>query len=182
MIIAIAICLGVISAVWVAWNLTLDALWQPTDKETVRRILVLAQVHQGETVFDLGCGDGRIVIAAARWFGARGVGIEIDPARVLWARFWAFLMGVSRSVEIRLKDMYKVDLGRADVVVIFLSSKANQKLQDKLYDQLHRGARIVSYYHPLRGWKPARVGQGRNGHAIYLYCLPGSMKNLTSGK
>ncbi len=181
MIIAIAICFGVISAIWVIWNFTLDALWQPTGKETVRRILVLAQVHQGETVIDLGCGDGRIVIAAAKLFGAQGIGIEIDPARVLWARVRVFLMGVSQRVEIWLRDMYKVDLHNADVVVLFLSSRANYKLQDKLLRQLQRGARIVSYYHPMRGWKPAEVGHDRAGHPIYLYRLPGRMEDLASG-
>lgn len=180
MIIAIGICLGVVSGVWVIWNLTLDALWQPTDAETVRRMLVLAHVQPGETVIDLGCGDGRIVIAAARFFGARGIGIEIDPARVLWARVRTLLMGVSQRVEIWLRDMYRADLRDADVIVLFLSSKANYKLQDKLLHQLQRGARVVSYYHPMRGWKAEKIGKSSTGHPIYLYWLPNRMQDLTS--
>lgn len=169
MIIGIAICLAVLTAVWVGWNLTLDALWQPTDRVTVRRILFLAEVKPGECVVDLGCGDGRIVIAAARLFGAQGIGIEIDPARVLWARGWAVLAGVKDRVRIVRKDMYKVDLHSADVVVLFLSPDANFKLQDKLRRELHPGARIVSYYHPIWGWEPNEVGVAKTGYPLFLY-------------
>lgn len=169
MIIGVAICLAVLTVVWVGWNLTLDALWQPTDRVTVRRILFLAEVKQGERVVDLGCGDGRIIITAARLFGAQGVGIEIDPARVLWARIWAVLAGVKDRVRILWKDMYKVDLHAADVVVLFLSPNANYKLQDKLLRELHPGARIVSYYHPMWGWEPNEIGVAKTGYPIYLY-------------
>jgi SAM-dependent methyltransferase len=175
MVIAIAICLGVLTVVWVLWNLTLDALWQPTDRRTVRRMLFLAKLQPGETVVDLGCGDGRIVIAAARLFGARGIGIEIDPARVLWARVAAFLLGERKNVQILLQDMYKADLSDADVVFLFLSSEANCKLQTKLVAHLHRGARIVSYYHPMQGWRPEKVDAGSTGNPIFLYRINKNM-------
>ena len=172
MLIGIGISLAVLSVVWVGWNFTLDALWQPTDRATVRRILSLAQIKRGETVVDLGCGDGRIVITAARAFGAEGVGIEIDPARVLWARTAALLAGVRKRVRIVWKDMYKVDLYDADIVILFLSSAANLKLQDKLLRELHQGARIVSYYHPMLGWKPDKVEIAKTGYSMYLYRIP----------
>ena len=171
MLIGVAI-LGALSAIWVGWNLTLDALWQPTDRVSVRRILSLAQVKRGETVVDLGCGDGRIVITAARALGAQGIGIEIDPARVLWARTWACLAGVHSRVRILWKDMYKADLHDADVVVLFLAPDANFKLQDKLLRELRPGARIVSYYHPMWGWTPDKVGTAKTGYPIYLYRIP----------
>ena len=172
LIAALGISLGVLSAIWVGWNLTLDALWQPTDRTTVRRILFLARVKEGETVVDLGCGDGRVVIAAARMFGAHGLGIEIDPLRVLWARAWARLSGVNGSVRIMRADMYGADLSHADVVVLFLSSDANYKLQNKLLHELRPGARIVSYYHPMWGWEPEEVGVAKSGYPIYLYRIP----------
>jgi len=174
MLIGIAICLGVLTVIWVSWNLTLDALWQPTDRVTVRRILFLAKVKPGETVFDLGCGDGRIVITAARSFAARGIGIEIDPARVLWARTWARLAKVRNRVRILRKNMYRVDLHDADVVVLFLSPDANYRLQDKLLREMRPGTRIVSYYHPMLGWEPEEVGVAKTGYPIYLYRIPDS--------
>lgn len=171
MIIALAICLGVVTALWVGWNLTLDALWQPTDRVTVRRILFLADVKPGEHVVDLGCGDGRIVIAAARVFQARATGIEIDPCRVLWARCWALIAGVHKLVRIVWGDMYqsRVTLSDANVVILFLSPDANFKLRDKLQQELRPGARIVSYYHPMWGWEPEEIGVARTGHPIFLY-------------
>lgn len=172
MLICAAICLGVLTAIWVGWNLTLDALWQPTDRETVRRILFLAKVRSGETVVDLGCGDGRIVITAARSFAARGIGVEIDPARVLWARTWARLAKVSSRVRILRKNMYRVDLRDADVVVLFLSPDANYKLQDKLLQEMRPGTRIVSYYHPMLEWEPEEIGVAKTGYPIYLYRIP----------
>jgi len=176
MLIGAAICLGVLSAIWVGWNLTLDALWQPTDRATVRRILFLAQVQPEETVVDLGCGDGRIVIAAARTFAARGIGIEIDPARVLWAKTAVLLSGVRKNVRILRNDIYKADLHDADVVVLFLSPDANYRLQDKLLRELKPGARIVSYYHPMSGWEPEEVGVAKTGYPIYLYRIPVNRK------
>ena len=96
----IGIVLGGLTIVWLGWNLTLDALWQPTDRKTVRRILHLASVKPGERLIDLGCGDGRIVVAAARDFGAEAIGVEIDPFRVLWGRILILLLGLSRKVRI----------------------------------------------------------------------------------
>ena len=173
MLIGIAICLALLTAGWIGWNLTLDALWQSTDRVTARRILFLAQVEPGETVVDLGCGDGRIVIAAARMFDAQGIGIEIDPARALWAKAAVLLSGVRRRVHILRMDMYKADLHNADVIVIFLSPDANHKLQDKFTRELHPNARVVSYYHPIVGWEPDEIGVAKTGYPLYLYRIPG---------
>jgi SAM-dependent methyltransferase len=174
MIIGISISLAVLTVAWIGWNLSLDALWQPTDRVTVRRILFFADVKPGERVVDLGCGDGRIVITAARLFDAQGIGVEIDPARVLWARTWALLAGVKDRVRIVWKDMYKVDLHGADVVVLFLSPVANFKLQDKLRRELHPGARIVSYYHPIWGWEPEEIRAAKTGYSLFLYRIQGN--------
>jgi SAM-dependent methyltransferase len=169
MILYLGIALGAVTVLWVGWNLTLDALWQPTDRVTVRRILHLARVKEGEHVLDLGCGDGRIVVAAAREFNAYATGIEIDPARVLWARAWTFLAGVSSRTRIRWGNMYSADLTGADVVILFLSPTANCKLQERLRRELKPGARIVSYYHPMWGWGPEEIGVAKSGYLLYLY-------------
>ncbi|UCF10093.1 MAG: class I SAM-dependent methyltransferase [Candidatus Bipolaricaulota bacterium] len=163
------IALGVLTTSWVLWNLSLDVLWQPTDRRTVRRMLFLAGVKDGETVVDLGCGDGRFVVSAAREFGARGVGVEIDPLRVLWGRLWIRLSGLRGSAEIRRGDMYRADVSQADVVVLFLSPTANLKLQDRLKREMKPGSRVISYYHPIWGWTPEEVGEGVAGYPLYLY-------------
>jgi SAM-dependent methyltransferase len=165
----IGIVLGGLTALWLAWNLTLDALWQPTDRVTVRRLLFLAEVQPGEHVVDLGCGDGRIVVAAAKEFDAQATGIEIDPFRVLLANLWLRLAGVSDRARVRRGNMYTVDVSDADVVVLFLSATSNFRLQERLRRQLAAGARIVSYYHPMWGWQPDVVGEARRGHPIYVY-------------
>jgi|LZCG01.1.fsa_nt_gb SAM-dependent methyltransferase len=172
MILYLAIALGAVTILWVGWNLTLDALWQPTDRVTVRRILHLARVKEGEHVLDLGCGDGRFVVAAARGFKARATGVEIDPCRVLWARGWTFIAGVSSQTRILWGDMYTASLSGVDVVILFLSPTANLKLQERLRRELKPGARIVSYYHPMWGWKPDEIGIAKSGYPLYLYRIP----------
>ena len=166
------IALGALTAVWVGWNLTLDALWQPTDRVTVRRILFLSGIREGELLIDLGCGDGRIVVAAAREFGATATGVEIDPMRALWAKAWILLAGLSECARVIRGDMYTVELSDADVVILFLSAKANLRLQDRLRRELRPGARVVSYYHPIWGWTPEQIGEAKAGHQIYLYRIP----------
>ncbi len=168
------VALGALSLLWLGWNLTLDALWQPTDRATVRRILLLGAIQPGERVVDLGCGDGRIVIAAARDFGARAIGVEIDPFRVLCARLAALLAGVPRRARIVHANMYTYDLRDSDVVVLFLSATSNFKLQERLKCALGRGARVVSYYHPMWGWEPDVIGEARDGYPIYVYRMRGA--------
>lgn len=165
----LGIGLGAVTALWLIWNLTLDALWQPTDRVTARRILVLAETKEGECVFDLGCGDGRIVVAAARDFGARAVGYEVDPFRALWGKTWIRLARLEDRARVVMGDMCRADLAEADVVVLFLSAKANARLEAKLRRELKPGARVVSYFHPMAGWRPREIGLSLGNHPLYLY-------------
>ncbi|MCK5584669.1 class I SAM-dependent methyltransferase [Candidatus Bipolaricaulota bacterium] len=166
---ALGIILGGVTLLWIAWNLTLDALWQPTDPVTMRRLLYLSGIRPGEALIDLGCGDGRFVVAAAKEFGARATGFEIDPFRVLYAKAWIWLARLSDRAKVIRANMYEVDVSGADVVILFLSATANFRLQKRLREQLKDGARIVSYYHPMWGWQPDLIGEGRDGHPIYVY-------------
>lgn len=170
-LVAIAIAVAFVSLVWLGWNLTLDALWQPTDRVTVRRMLLLGQVGPMDHVVDLGCGDGRIVIAAARDFGARATGIEVDPMRVLWARAWILVAGLRRRARVVRANMYTYSVADASVVILFLSATANFKLQDAIRRDLAPGSRVVSYYHPIWGWEPDLVGEARDGYPIYVYSM-----------
>jgi SAM-dependent methyltransferase len=163
-----------LSLLWLGWNLTLDALWQPTDRVTVHRILLLGGVGPHDHVVDLGCGDGRIVVAAARDFGARATGVEVDPFRVLWGRAWILAAGLRRRARIVRGNMYTHSVADASVVVLFLSATSNFRLQNRIRSELSPGSRVVSYYHPIWGWEPELVGEARDGYPIYVYRMRGA--------
>ncbi len=167
--ILLVVVLATASLIWLGWNLTLDALWQPTDRVTVRRILLLGEVDCDDHVVDLGCGDGRIVVSAARDFGARSTGVEIDPFRVLWGRAWIFSAGLRTRARIVHGNMYTYALSDATVVILFLSATSNFRLQDRMRKELAPGSRVVSYYHPIWGWEPDLIGEAKDGYPIYVY-------------
>jgi SAM-dependent methyltransferase len=130
-----------------------DVRYEPTPMSVVREMLTMAGVGPQDVVYDLGSGDGRMVITAAREFGARGVGIEIDPRLVERARENARDAGVTDRVEFRQGDMYAADLTPATVVTLFLHPDPNIKLRPILREQLRPGARIVSYIWDMGDWK-----------------------------
>ncbi len=171
----LGILLGGVTLLWLGWNLTLDALWQPTDPVTMKRLLYLSEIQPGEKLVDLGCGDGRFVVAAARDFGARATGFEIDPFRVLYAKIWIWLARLSDRAAVIRGNMYEVDVSDADVVILFLSATSNFRLQKRLREQLKDGARVVSYYHPMWGWQPDMVGEAKDGYPIYVYRIGESL-------
>jgi predicted RNA methylase len=107
-------------------------------------MLAMASVKPGDVVYDLGCGDGRVIVAAARRHGARAVGIEIDPLRYVWCQVLITVLGLRRRVRVVYGDFFSQDLGEADVVVCYLLQSTNHKLQGKLVRELRPGARVVS--------------------------------------
>ena len=142
----------------------------PTPKDIVRQMLQLASLRRGETLFDLGAGDGRIVIEAVRRFGARAVGVEIDPERI--NRIKERLNATKTQAELFEANFYHVDLSVADVIAIYLSDSANAKLAPKLKNELKAGARIVSLDYMLPGWVPEReleVNTSGITRKLYLY-------------
>ena len=142
--------------------------FEPAPPAVVRAMLEMARVGPGDVVFDLGSGDGRIAIAAAANFGARAVGIEIDPALIARARAAAREAGVADRVEFRVGDMYAAELGGATVVTLFLNPRPNLKLRPKLQASLPRGARVVSYLWDMGEWQPDAV-QILDGKRILLW-------------
>ncbi len=155
-----------------------DVRYEPTPMPAVRALLELAEVGPQDLVYDLGSGDGRIPITAAREFGARGVGIEIDPKLVTQAQANARKAGVEDRVEFRLGDMYAADVRPATVVTLFLHPGPNLKLREKLRSDLPAGSRIVSYVWDMGGWTPAdvrRVGE----HRIFLWRIPSRAGPIT---
>lgn len=122
--------------------------------DVVDRMLALARVGPQDVVYDLGSGDGRIVVAAAKNFGARGVGVDIDPRRVDEARENALRAGVAHLVTFRVEDAFDTDVGDATVVTLYLVSALNVKLRPRLQTQLRPGARVVSHNFAIGDWEP----------------------------
>jgi predicted RNA methylase len=143
-----------------------------TPEDVVDRMLSLAAVTPEDVVYDLGCGDGRIPIAAAVKYGARGVGLDIDPALIERSRANARAAGVADRVEFRVQDVLTADVSPATVVTLFLLSSSNEKLRPMLTRQLRPGARIVSHAFSMgRAWPADRVDQfvSARGDEVTLY-------------
>jgi SAM-dependent methyltransferase len=151
-----------------------DVAYEPTAMEVVQAMLRLANVKAGDVVYDLGCGDGRIVIAAVRQFGARGVCVDIDPRRIAESRENARQAGVMDQIRFLNEDLFVTDLGDATVVTLFLSPEINLKVRPKLWRELKRGTRIVSHWHHMGDWTPqetVRIGSGGRERPIYLWTI-----------
>jgi cyclopropane fatty-acyl-phospholipid synthase-like methyltransferase len=132
-------------------------------------------VGAGDVVYDLGCGDGRIIIAAARDFGARGVGIDLDPRRIEQASAAARSAGVAGRVRFVVQDLFRTDFSEASVVTLYLFPELNARLQPKLRAELRPGARVVSHQFLIGDWPPVqteRVTAGTMDHALYLWVVP----------
>ena len=143
-----------------------------TPDDVVDRMLKLAQVTREDVVYDLGCGDGRIPIAAARKYGARGVGLDLDPKLIALAQANARSAGVDSRVDFRVEDVLTADVSPATVVTLFLLSSSNERLRPMLTRQLKPGARIVSHAFSMgRDWPADKVDQfvSDRGDEVTLY-------------
>ena len=149
-----------------------DVIFVPTREMVIDAMLKAANVGPNDVVYDLGCGDGRIPIAAAVKYGARGVGIDIDPRRIEESRANAKAAGVEHLVEFRLEDVMKADVSPATVVTLFLLSSSNAKLRPLLTTQLRPGSRVVSHAFSMgTDWPADRVEQftSARGDDVTLY-------------
>lgn len=164
-------------ALWVLVPLTTGLPWVPSRDKRIRRALQLAEVHPGEIVYDLGAGDGRVLVLAAREFGARGVGIEVSPMHCLIARLRALLTGTSRQIQMRCANMYSYPLANADVVYVYATPEHAARLQPHLERQLKPGARVVTLSAEMKGWQPDQIDRG---DLVFLYRMPPTPGNLES--
>jgi SAM-dependent methyltransferase len=166
----LAIASLVASAV-VAQQLSINAPYVSTPHEIVDQMLLLGGVKKGDVIYDLGCGDGRIVIAAARRYGVRGVGIDLNPDRIREAQENARKAGVAHLTEFRLADLFETDLRPATVVTLYLLPAVNLELRPKLLNELKSGTRLVSHSFDMGDWKPDKVVTAR-GTRLYFWLVP----------
>jgi ribosomal protein L11 methylase PrmA len=148
-----------------------DVIFVPTPQEVVEDMLRLANVKKGDVLYDLGSGDGRIPITAARLYGVRGVGIDIDPARIREAQDNARKNGVESLVQFRQEDLFKSDFREATVVTLYLLPDLNVKLRPRLLADLKPGTRIVSHQFDMGEWKPVKKLES-HGRTVYFWVVP----------
>jgi SAM-dependent methyltransferase len=165
-LLAITITLTILS---IAWSGIAGAPWLPSARHRVRRMLELAEVQPDDVVYDLGSGDGRVLLTAARDFGARAVGIEIDPLRCLWTRKRLAAQGLGDRTRVIWGNFFTENLSEADVVTVYLRQDTNNRLMDKLWRELRPGTRVVSNTFIFPGWEVETID--REEH-LYLYRMP----------
>lgn len=149
----------------------LDVIYVPTREPVMDAMLRLAQVKSSDVVYDLGCGDGRIVIAAAQRFGATGVGIDLDPQRITEANENAVDAGVTDKVEFIEGDLFEADFSEATVVTLYLLTELNERLKPLLMEQLKPGTRVVSHAFSMGDWEPDQQ-EDVDGTTVYLWTIP----------
>ena len=150
---------------------TPDVIYVPTPQEVVDEMLKLGRVGKGDILYDLGSGDGRIPVTAAKRFGIRAYGIDIDPQRIQEANENAKKNGVTNLVQFRQEDLFKSKFADATVVTLYLLPDLNVKLRPRLLAELKPGTRIVSHQFDMGTWKPERKLE-LNGRTIYLWTVP----------
>jgi tRNA G37 N-methylase Trm5 len=152
----------------------------PTPQEVVERMLSLAQVKKGDVVYDLGSGDGRIVVTAAKKYGVKAIGFEIDPERIKESHENIKKAGVENLVEIRQQDIRTVDLSGATVLTMYLLPEVNLMIRPNIWKQMKPGSRVVSHDFDMGDWKPLKTEHIKDGsswdHTLYLWHVEAGKK------
>jgi len=150
---------------------TPDVIFVPTPEEVVQQMLKVSNVGKNDVIYDLGSGDGRIVITAAKEYGARGIGIDIDPQRIAEATENAKQAGVSDRVQFLNQDLFETNFSEATVVTLYLLRSLNLKLRPKLRAELKPGTRIVSHAFDMGDWAPEKT-LDVDGRKVYYWVVP----------
>jgi ubiquinone/menaquinone biosynthesis C-methylase UbiE len=140
-----------------------------TPLEVAKKMLDLSKIRSGEVLYDLGCGDGRLIILAAKEAGARATGVELREDLIERARTEIKRLNLEGKVNVIQGNFFDVPISEADVVTLYLTSSANERLRPKLEAELKQGARVVSHDFKVPGWKPSAVYNELLGHTIYYY-------------
>jgi len=163
-----------------------DVHFEPTPQPIVEELLKMAEVNRNDILYDLGCGDGRFLITAAKKYGARGVGIDIDPQRIKESGQNAHMAGVADKVKFIEGDLFEMDIREATIVSLYLLLEMNLQLRPKLLKELKPGSRVVSHEFDMDDWQPDKMGRlGRNKY--YCWVIPADVAgtwrwSLTSAK
>jgi precorrin-6B methylase 2 len=160
-----------ITAGFIQLSYSQDVPYVPTSPEVVNAMLTLAEVSENDVVYDLGCGDGRIVVAAARDFGAKGVGVDSNPVRIEESKQNAKQAGVTDKVEFYEQNLFETDIKDASVIAIYLLNSVNLKLRPKFLEDLKPGTRIVSHAFDMDDWEPTEHKEVDN-RDVYLWIVP----------
>lgn len=178
-LLALAIMLAQ-AVTWVAAQEGKIVPYVPTPQDVVDRMLELAQVKKGDVVYDLGSGDGRIVVTAAKKYGVKAIGFEIDPQRIKESHENIKKAGVEHLVEIRLQDIRSVDLSPASVLTMYLLPEVNLMIRPNIWKQMKPGSRIVSHDFDMDDWKPLKTDHIKDGsswdHTLYLWHVEAGRK------
>jgi precorrin-6B methylase 2 len=158
---------------------SLDVPFVPTPQEVVERMLTIAKVGKNDVLFDLGCGDGRIVVTAAKEHGARGTGIDLDPERIGEARKNAQQAGVTDRVTFKVADLFETDVSAASVVTLYLLPNVNTRLRPRLWKQLKVGSRVVSHAFDMGPEWPPEKTDSVEGRSIYYWTIKPEHKRAT---
>lgn len=159
-------------------KIKLDVHYEPSSEDVVQVMLNLAQVSKSDLVYDLGCGDGRIVIAAAQERGARGVGVDLDPERIKESLENARKAHVTDRVQFFQQNLFQTEIGKATVIMLYLYPEVNLKLRPKLFRELQPGTRVVSHSHDMGTWKPDETRTASNGHKVHFWVIPANITGI----
>jgi hypothetical protein len=174
---------GLAAAPWagavMAREVTRDVPYVPTPQPVVDAMLKLGEAKAGDYHIDLGCGDGRIVVTAARDFGTRGLGVDIDPRRIAEARFLAERERVQDRVEFRRGDLFQTDISRATLLTLYLLPAVNMRLRPTILARLKPGTRVVSHDFDMGDWPPDRTERLKEeGSTVYFWTVPANVAGL----
>lgn len=153
----------------------LDVPYVPTPDEIVSEMIRMADIGKNDVVYDLGCGDGRIVITACKKTGARGVGVDIDPERIAESRSNAKIANVEDKVTFLQQDLFKVDFSEATVLALYLLPDINVKLRPRILNEMQPGARIISHNYSMGDWLPDTARHLDARHSIYFWVVPANV-------
>ncbi len=168
LIFQILIVMIFIVIIWLIYPLYTGAVFLPTPMKNVTRMLAMAQLSPDDILYDMGSGDGRIIITAAERYGSRAVGIELDPIRAAYARWRISRKKLSDKVRVERKNFYTADIGEATVVTVYQGAEINRKLEEKFLKELKPGSRVVTYTFRFKKLKPVTMDHNLQ---VYLYMV-----------